>query len=180
VNDRGVGAHQLHLSATKGRFLSCTDCHNVPGSLYAAGHIDNPDNRAEVIISSFIAGTITNDPSTSTWDSTRTPFVPNPAYNFSNQACASTYCHGNFKNGNVDNSPVWNNPQTGACGTCHGDPTKPTPREQALPGGTHPTVPNILQCHNCHGGVVNANLNFINPSKHIDGRLNLFGEDRKF
>jgi predicted CxxxxCH...CXXCH cytochrome family protein len=177
--DRGVGAHQVHLSATKGRFLACTDCHKVPGNLYDQGHIDNPDNRAELIISSFIAGTITNDPSTSNYDPELPLFVPDPSYNSSNQGCANNYCHGNFKNGNTGNVPVWNNPQTGVCGTCHGDPSKPTLNERALPktsaeGGTHP---NNLNCQNCHSGVVNASLNFINPSKHIDGRLNVFGAD---
>lgn len=177
--DRGVGVHQVHLSATRGRFLACTDCHKVPGSFYDSGHIDDQDNRAEVIISSFIASTITNDPSTGQYDAHLPLFVPNPTYNFANQSCANTYCHGNFKNGNIDNAPVWNNPQTGACGTCHGDPTRATIQERALPittaqGGSHP---NNLNCQNCHGDVINANMNFINPSKHIDGRLNLFGAD---
>jgi hypothetical protein len=29
----------------------------------------------------------------------------------------------------------------------------------------------------CHGGVVNQNYEIINPEKHIDGLLNLYGND---
>jgi predicted CxxxxCH...CXXCH cytochrome family protein len=185
ITNRGVGAHQIHLSAVRGRFLSCTDCHKVPGSVYDEGHVDDSDSRAEVIISSFIANLVTNDPATAdplVYDATLPVFTPDPSYNFTTQTCASTYCHGNFKNGNVDNAPVWNDPATARCGSCHGDINRPTIRERALPktvtqGGTHPEG---LQCHNCHGGVINADLNFINPSKHIDGKLNLFGADVTF
>lgn len=179
---RGVGAHQVHLAGTlRGKSMSCAECHIVPGDVYTEGHLDG-DSRAEVIMANYLANIKTNDPSTSQYDAILPLFVPNPAYNLADQTCANTYCHGNFKNGNTNNKPVWNDPATGTCGTCHGDPTRPTLMEKALPktiveGGTHPEA---LTCSQCHGGVVNANLNFINPSKHMDGLLNLRNTSGQF
>ncbi|MER3525173.1 MAG: hypothetical protein C4326_14280 [Ignavibacteria bacterium] len=109
---------------------------------------------------------------------------PNPAYDANTLSCASTYCHGNFKNGNPNLVPTWTD-TTGAamaCGTCHGDVTKPTLAEKALPktsaqGGTHP---NSLACSSCHADVVDANARIINPVKHVNGKLNVFGFERDF
>lgn len=179
---RGVGAHKVHLFGnSKGKVLTCMDCHVIPGGVYSPGHIDS-DNRAEVIMNTELAKLKTNVPSTSEYDPNLPLFIPTPQYSLSSLSCANTYCHGYFKNGNLNNAPVWNVSSTSACGTCHGDITKATLSEKALPktfgqGGTHPYE---LACYYCHGGVVDANLNFVNPSKHIDGLLNLFGNDIKF
>ena len=181
-SERGVGAHQVHLSGnSKGYIISCAECHSVPPSLYQAGHIDS-NLPAEVLMNNLLANVVTNDPSTSNYSSQLPLFDPNPVYNFTNASCSNTYCHGTFKNGNTNNTPVWTDPNTSACGTCHGDPSKTTLGERALPktsneGGTHP---NDLACSTCHGGVVNANLQFINASKHIDGKLNLLGDDIRY
>ena len=181
-SERGVGAHQVHLVGnSKGKTISCSECHSVPSSLYQAGHVDT-DLPAEVLMHNYFANIITNDPSTSNYSSQLPLFDPDPSYNYTSGSCSNTYCHGTFKNGNISNAPVWTDPNTSACGTCHGDPSKSTPEERALPktlaeGGTHP---NNLTCSTCHGGVVNANLQFINASKHIDGKLNLFGDDIRY
>ena len=175
---RGVGAHQIHLGAdVSGKSLTCNDCHVVPGGVYSPGHLDS-DNRAEVIFQSLIAKTITNDDSSPSVpiDPNQPTYIPAPVYNPADLTCANTYCHGYFKNGNVDNKPVWNDPSTSQCGSCHGDVTSPLPKTVSQ-GGNHPNAPN---CSFCHGGVVDANLKIINPSKHIDGLLNLFGNDIKY
>ena len=172
-SDRGVGAHQSHLKGgSLGKFLTCTECHNVPGSVYVQGHIDG-DNRAEVLMNEQRANLVTNDPSTNNYDPNQQTYHPNPTYSLAELTCSNSYCHGYFKNGNLDNKPIWNNPSTAACGTCHGSLTNP------LPGGSHPSI-GSLTCSACHGGVVNANNQIINPSKHIDGLLNLLGKDIKF
>jgi predicted CxxxxCH...CXXCH cytochrome family protein len=182
ITDRGVGAHQVHLAGnTNGKTLSCAECHSVPTSVYVAGHIDS-DSKAEVLMNNYLANLNTNKPSTTEYDPSLPLFVSNPVYNSSDQSCANTYCHGHFKNGNLNNKPVWTNPETSNCGSCHGDPSKPTLNEQALPktiteGGSHP---NVLACQFCHAGVVNENLKIINFSKHIDGKLNLFGNDIEY
>jgi len=182
TTERGVGAHKVHLQGnSKGRTVSCAECHNVPGDIYQQGHMDTVPN-AEVLFSSYFANIVTNKPATSDYDSQLQLFTPNPAYSYTNLTCSNTYCHGYFKNGNLTNTPVWNNSTSNACGTCHGDPAKATSAERALPkttaeGGTHV---NVLTCSNCHGGVVNSNLQFVDPSKHIDGKLNVFGKDIEF
>lgn len=174
---RGVGAHQAHLVENEiGRFVTCTQCHNVPGRMYVAGHIDDADNRAEVIMEEERANLVTNEPSTLQHDPSLPLFTPDPVYNPADLTCANTYCHGYFKNGNLNNKPVWNNPATSQCGSCHGDGTSPLPLTNSQ-GGSHPGSTN---CSNCHGDVVDANLNIINPSKHIDGLLNLFGDDIEY
>jgi predicted CxxxxCH...CXXCH cytochrome family protein len=174
---RRVGAHQVHLKGNmEGKVLLCGDCHNVPGSVSTAGHTD-PDLRAEVLMSSNpLAVLKTNDPSTSEYDSNLPLFTPNPVYDLANLTCSNTYCHGYFKNGNLTNAPVWNNPATSECGSCHGNGSNPLPKTSA-DGGTHPNVQN---CSLCHAGVIDANLKFVNASKHIDGKLNLFGKDIKY
>ena len=186
VNQHGVGAHQIHLIGnSKGKTLACAECHQVPTAYLSPGHIDS-DLPAEAPMNGFLATLKTNDPSTETYSPGLQLFNPQPNYNATVYSCANTYCHGTFKNGNTDNAPVWTDPSSAACGTCHGDPTKTTLHEKALPktvaeGGTHIAVPlGGTPCSDCHGGVVDVNLRFINPSKHIDGKLNLFGDDKTF
>jgi predicted CxxxxCH...CXXCH cytochrome family protein len=175
TTERGVGAHQIHLKGGEvGRNLTCTECHNVPGGVYTPGHVDS-ELPAEVLMNNPRANTITNDPSTSEYDPTLATFEPNPAYNSNDLTCSNTYCHGYFKNGNTDNKPAWTDPSTSQCGSCHGDGSNPLPKR--APDGTHPSD---ADCYLCHGGVVDANQNIINPSKHIDGLLNLFGNDIKY
>jgi len=182
-----VGAHRIHLSGgLLGKKVSCTDCHNVPATVDTEGHVDS-EMPAEIPMNGFLTTLVTNDPSSDTYNGGPL-VVPQPSYNYSNFTCSNSYCHGNFKNGNNDNKPVWTNPSSAACGTCHGDPTKPTLFEKALPktvaeGGSHiavPPPPVGKDCSYCHGGVVDANLKFINVSKHIDGKLNQRVNDSTF
>lgn len=176
---RGVGAHQVHLlGTTRAKGITCEECHSIPAGVYGAGHVDS-GSPAEVNMNNYLANLQTNLPSTSIYSASLPLFDPNPVYDSGTTSCSSTYCHGTFKNGNPSNAPVWNNPASAACGTCHGDPAAATTALKALPmtaaqGGTHP---NNTSCSICHGGVVNASLQFINSSKHIDGRLNLSGSD---
>jgi predicted CxxxxCH...CXXCH cytochrome family protein len=171
---RGVGQHQIHVMGTaRTAAVGCSDCHVLPvESIYDPNHIDANPVQAEVSLGNGLAARAT------------VGVTPVPVYYTSSTACGNTYCHGQFRNGNGDNPVFWVGGAvfSGACGSCHGDITKPTLAERALPktsaqGGTHP---NNLNCSNCHGGVVNASLTFINPSKHVDGFLNLFGTDRDF
>lgn len=168
VTARGVGAHQAHLLGTpRARDVACSECHRVPPAVYDPGHVDTP-LPAEVVFNGPLSGK-------------STPGVT-PTYSAQNVSCSNAYCHGNFRNGNPTYTLVWNASSISAtaCGTCHGNPSKPTLAEQALPktsaeGGTHP---NVLACSSCHGDVVDASLRFINASKHINGKLNVFGTER--
>ena len=174
VSFRGVGQHQVHLLGTaRTAAVGCSNCHQLPsGNIYDPAHIDaNPDSRAEINFAG-IAKRATSG------------VTPSPIYYTTSGACDNTYCHGAFKNGKGSNPMFWNGGAalSAACGSCHGDVSKPTLAERALPktaaqGGTHP---NNLACSTCHGGVVNASLGFVNASKHIDGMLNLNGNDVNF
>ena len=186
---RGVGAHQIHYlgDPLSGVTMRCQECHAVPGGIYDAGHIDTTPN-AEVLLNSPLARTVTNEPTTQNYSSSLPLFTPNPSYGAATITCASTYCHGNFKNGNTGFAPVRNDGSGAqmACGTCHGDLAKPTAFERALPkaigqGGTHPPVTNpVTPCATCHVGIIDANMRIINASKHINGKLNLGGEEVDF
>jgi predicted CxxxxCH...CXXCH cytochrome family protein len=179
INERGVGAHQVHYKGnSEGRTLQCIECHLLPGAVYVPGHIDS-ELPAEVFMNDSRANTTTNDDSLQfifSIDPNQPRYIPNPVYNPTDLTCSNTYCHGYFKNGNIDNKPVWTNPATSACGTCHGNGTSPLPKIESQ-GGSHPDEDD---CSDCHSGVVDENLNIINPSKHIDGLLNLFGNDIKY
>lgn len=176
---RGVGAHQIHLLG--GNLFAgtrCTGCHVVPGSVYTAGHVDTPQPVEVTMAGNLVANTVTNEPTTMFYSPSLPLYTPDPVYNGGQINCSNSYCHGNFKNGNPGTAPVWNEITTpqAACGSCHGDVTKPTLAERALPktvaeGGTHP---NATTCSACHIGVVNANLVIIDKFKHVNGRLNVF------
>ncbi len=165
---RGVGAHQAHLviaGGTSGKILACQDCHVVPTALLDIGHIDTTSvDRAEVVMNGALA-TMTTGGGT---------IVPDPTYDTTTFGCSTTYCHGTFENGNLTNVPIWTNPATADCGTCHGDKTKTTTKEKALPktlatGGTHPVG---LECARCHTNI-DGNASFTNTQAHVDGTINL-------
>lgn len=177
---RGVGAHQIHiLGSSLALAYYCNECHTVPGGIYDPGHID-ASAGAEVVMNNPLARTTSNKPGTPNYTASLPLFAPNPVYNPTTMTCASTYCHGNFKNGNPNFAPVWNDASGSqmACGTCHGDVSRPTLMLRALPktaaeGGSHPAIPTGWTCANCHGDVVNANTQIINPAKHINGKLSI-------
>jgi predicted CxxxxCH...CXXCH cytochrome family protein len=184
---RTVGAHQSHLAGagtTDG--IRCSECHTVPATVYgpqghAFGYIDFPP--ATVVFRDSLANTVTNEPTTRDYDVGLPTTTPSPTWSSSTLKCTNTYCHGDFKNGN-NYSPAWPSVGTGdaRCGTCHGDVTKQTLADRALPktsarGGTHP---NSTQCSVCHVGIVDANLNIIDKAKHMNGKLNVFGDERDF
>jgi hypothetical protein len=160
----GVGAHTLHLYENNlGSDISCSTCHKYPQSVYADGHLGN-DGKAEIIFGGLsIQG------------------GANPSYNFTNNTCSDSYCHGNFKlsksssiypfaytdsimSGN-NKTVKWNSvgQDQAECGSCHG-----------LPPIGHVPV-SINACVNCHTGIVDVDGNIIDKSKHINGVINVFG-----
>ena len=132
---RGVGAHQRHLVAgTLSAGTACGECHVVPTST------THSNGAVEVVFGSL----------------SKTGGV-NPAWNGS--GCASSYCHGNFKNGTTTYVPSWTAPAASACGTCHGLP----------PGGTHPAN---AACATCHAGYTATSVNLTN---HVNGVVDVIG-----
>ncbi|MCG8606456.1 hypothetical protein MJD09_15915 [bacterium] len=164
---RGVGAHAAHLSA--GDFaagFACETCHLVPQSLYATGHVDG-DDVAEVLFSGLAAG-----------DGAQPQWAASPG------SCQDSYCHGNWEllksEANFDfvysseqmtgnnASPEWTNPEGAICGSCHGLP----------PIGHNPFE--LDACANCHGSVVDGTGSIVDKTKHVNGLLNVFGQEFPF
>ncbi len=183
----GVGAHQMHLSGSSiAGPIACGECHAVPSSAYQSGHIDSSPG-AELRFNS-LGNTVTNMPGTIDYDPELPLFSPSSSYIQGTLKCSNSYCHGSFKNGNTTFAPTWNDITTasGACGTCHGNVSAPldTLGTRYLPkttaqGGTHPSVAGLgIRCNVCHAEVVDANFRIINTAKHINGKLNVFGEER--
>jgi len=159
----GVGAHNAHLFTAKiGAVAFCNDCHIVPASYSAAGHIDNSP-RAELLFpkkNNFETG--------------------NASYNYTSYTCSNTYCHGGFAflksnspyafaytadkiEGNV-NLPVWNKVDGTqmACGSCHG-----------LPPKGHMDA-KLESCGTCHQGIVDKTGKIIDATKHMNRKINVF------
>ncbi|MGE5314156.1 MAG: CxxxxCH/CxxCH domain c-type cytochrome [Acidobacteriota bacterium] len=179
-----VGLHQKHVSgATLAANLRCSACHIVPSSLYAPGHLDGVLPAEVTFDTASVARTVTNEPGTSFYYAGLPAYTPNPSYTRPAATCQNTYCHGNFKNGNPTNVVKWTD-ETGsgaACGTCHGDVTKPMP-ERAMPrtinnGGIHPTNTN---CAGCHFGIIDNTGKLLDVTKHINGKVNVFGTEQNF
>jgi hypothetical protein len=167
----GVGAHQKHLTtAGVGKLVKCEECHAVPATWNAAGHLNPLPFRAEVVFQDTLAKLTTSGGA----------IVPNPSYNGTTFSCANTYCHGNWRlrkatstvqfayadtvivGGNA--SPVWT--ASAACGTCHGLP--PTGHVSAT----------LTACVNCHSGMIDATGTITDKTKHVNGKINVFGAER--
>ncbi len=138
----GVGAHRSHLGASSWRApIPCSECHLVPTSTFALGHLDTP-LPAELRFGARARA----DGATPTFDrGTRT--------------CADVYCHGEtLLPGGSNTTPTWTRVGAGeaGCGTCHGLP----------PGGTHTS---LTACEICHSEVVGPGMVITAPSLHIDG-----------
>ncbi|MFA6599115.1 MAG: CxxxxCH/CxxCH domain-containing protein [Ignavibacteriaceae bacterium] len=167
----GVGAHTKHLAAfANGGSLACSECHTVPSDVNSAGHLGS-DGKAEINF-----GTFSNK-------------LGGSSYDFTTNKCANTYCHGNFEFKKSDassstaqlqytsdkmvgnnRSPVWTNSSGSEtkCSSCHGiDDAHPSPI------GHIPYT--IDQCVWCHSGVVDASGTILDPTKHINGKVNAFG-----
>jgi predicted CxxxxCH...CXXCH cytochrome family protein len=157
---KGVGAHQKHLSGgLLGAAVACSECHKVPTAVSSAGHIDT--DGAEI-----------------RFDSTSAAYRSNAAYSSPAATCANTYCHGNFNGGN-SRTMTWTDTTSAAtaCGTCHGDQSQTDPdpvvalKKKAFPLTGHTSATVSANCWTCHVAVVNSSMAIINPSKHINGRI---------
>ena len=146
TSQRAVGAHTTHV---KGKVVSdginCRDCHTVPTSIAAPGHI-GPDSIAELAFSP-LAGAITD-------------------WNRTTNSCRDSYCHGNFTGGKPANAPVWTGTNQAQCGSCH-DVSAPA-ASLAWKHDVHINVAG-LKCLDCHYNVVDSNLAITGLPRHVNG-----------
>ncbi len=166
----GVGAHSIHLYENNlGMEIPCVTCHQVPQNVYDQGHVDS-ELPAEII---FTQLALVNN-------------GVNSAYSYEQSTCSNTYCHGNFiytKDSAPDSlkfayesdqisgnnsSVVWNQVDgtQAPCGSCHGLP----PEGHIMVSSTSCGRGGI-----CHPGVVDFDGNISDPTKHINGEINVAG-----
>jgi hypothetical protein len=180
-SERGVGAHTKHLSGNLiGKAVQCAECHTLPNGYSDPIHIDSTPG-AEIIFGNF-SKLQTNVPGGFNYQASLGDFIPNPSFDFTAGTCANSYCHGYFKNGNKTNLVSFTAQSQGAaCGTCHGDPATGNPLPlTANQGGTHPAVQNCEFCHSDVVSVQGNNYTIIDKNKHINGKLNIFGNEETY
>jgi len=146
---RGTGAHQAHLLDNSYRVIACADCHVVPASVDAPGHMDS-DYPAEV-----------------TFTGISRAFEAEPWFDFESGRCRDTFCHGGSfvghrPSGGLVTEPRWTSTEsaTTACDGCHGMP----------PPEPHPVTESCSDCH--HN--IDADRNFLRPDLHVDGKVTFY------
>jgi predicted CxxxxCH...CXXCH cytochrome family protein len=98
----GVGAHKaMRMGTTLVHQAACSNCHVVPLSTWAEGHIDG-DGKAEVVFS----GLAKAGGAQPVWNGT---------------TCKNVYCHGATLKGGDYKEPAWKDTSGAAsrCGACH-------------------------------------------------------------
>ena len=159
----GVGMHMSHRFTTYGAALSCEDCHRDINGFDDPNHIGpNPDGIAEIVFG------------TRAYDTLSGPIRPNPNWDRNTATCSSVYCHGTFKEGNVDAVGIWTNAGSVTCGTCHGDPNSgnPTPQVNGVFTAPHYAFMNETNCYICHSTVMSPNGSILDKELHINGQVN--------
>jgi predicted CxxxxCH...CXXCH cytochrome family protein len=147
ASQRAVGAHRSHLrDAAWHAPVACDECHVVPATVDAPGHMD------------------TAPPAELTWGSAATARGATPM--FDGVGCSNVACHGaGLAEGNGSNTePRWTviDGTQAACGTCHATP----------PGGNHPGE---ADCSGCHSEVMSSATEFLRPDLHVDGVVQVVG-----
>jgi predicted CxxxxCH...CXXCH cytochrome family protein len=138
---QGVGAHAAHLAtSTWHRTVTCSNCHVVPVTVDAPGHLDG-DNISEVKFDTL---------------------DPAGVYTRATTTCTNLYCHGTGR-GN-DGTRSWITPGAIPCGGCHRiDGTNMSGQHSKHIRGEG------MKCSQCHADVIDANMNIKAPNLHING-----------
>ncbi|PJB00210.1 MAG: hypothetical protein CO128_01140 [Ignavibacteriales bacterium CG_4_9_14_3_um_filter_30_11] len=168
TTSKSVGAHINHLFGNNlAENVKCENCHNVPQTYNAEGHVDS-ELPAEINFKGLAISTI----------------ATNANYNFSIGSCSNTYCHGNFEFTKVNAKPEnqyiyaednivglnktvdWTKVDgtQAECGSCHDLPPRGHLGFEILP---------LSSCVVCHSSVVNKTGQIIDKTKHINGDVDL-------
>ena len=151
---KGVGAHSAHATGTRLTLnIQCSQCHVIPDSVDAAGHMDT-GLPAEIAYSGIASAR-----------------GAQPQWNSTALTCDNLYCHGEFPAGNSD-KPKWTDVGINrvVCGTCHSLP----PQGKTASGFEHSSEHS--NCSVCHP-TANTNLEIVRKDLHINGEVNIaFGQ----
>jgi len=170
-SENNAGAHVSHLYENDlTANVNCEQCHIVPGNVNDPGHIVPGATHATLAFGNLAKNQ-----------------GANPNYDFNTKKCSNVYCHGNFsflKDSSANSyiyvdsvivgnnfEPQWNklDDTQGECGTCH-----------ALPPTGHLNAgndPDAASCATCHSSVVGSDGTIIDSTKHINGKINVFGKE---
>ncbi len=143
----GVGAHQTHLAGSAtARSVPCGDCHVVPSTPLASGHLDS------------------SLPAELTFSGAANAFGGNGSY--SSGTCQNLACHGGafpdgHASGGTNTTPIWTkvDKTQATCGSCHSLP----------PPAPHPVASLNPVCSACHEDIAADNMTFTKPELHVDG-----------
>ncbi|MBK9517523.1 MAG: CxxxxCH/CxxCH domain-containing protein [Anaeromyxobacter sp.] len=187
------GAHAAHLNQATFTTapIACASCHAVPldGNILHGTDTGTGGARATVTWSQLATGTVpvqappvaelsakgkgpvtaaavggSGGPATTDalWS-----FAAVPSYSRTGAVgCTATYCHGEFRNGQIGKTVVWATDITLNCNSCHGTVGAAMPA--TLPGGTHPT--GNVNCGVCHTGYTGTTANL---AVHINGSMDV-------
>lgn len=149
----GIGAHQAHLVAGRlGVAVACAECHVVPTTLDAPGHMDG---ETEVTF-----GPLARKGGLS------------PSYDPATQTCSNVYCHGDFPSSKATPpppAPTWNGgDEAVACGSCH-DLPPPPPAHVAVDVATQGCGSSTNPAITCHPRAYSPTK--VDPKLHIDGKI---------
>lgn len=149
-HDETSGAHPAHLAIAG---VPCGECHQVPETWDAEGHIliagQRDESPAEVVLGALSAR-----------DVVPPRRIEPPRYDATTQTCSSVYCHGGTLGDTAAFAPVprWQQPGAAACGGCHGEPPDDHASERCT--SCHRGAPHLdgvldvgirSGCSGCHG-----------------------------
>lgn len=141
---RGVGAHwPMRHAETPIHRVNCSNCHTVPTSTWADGHIDG-DNVVELTFNHLA----TLDDAT-------------PSYDPQTNVCSGIYCHGATLSGGTHTEPNWLDTSGTAsqCGACH--------------RLTDPDGNTDADCNSCHPSSVDTDGNILPRGQHLNGQIDM-------
>lgn len=101
------------------------------------------------------AGHLGDPPVELTFGPVASAFGATPSHEPGEVTCTGVHCHGNA-------APDWTavGQDQASCGSCHALP----------PAAPHP---DSSSCADCHGDVVDSEMTFVDPSLHVDGKVQL-------
>ncbi len=182
-----TGCTFCHKSGLPNTLLNCTSCHGRPpsGTVYpnaALAHAAHTTLNVADICGEchYGLGSITLDHflrarnNTTSLQAGAVLFGSfsqtgglSPVFTATNLQCTNVYCHGATLAGGANKSPRWNDTAyltAAGCGTCHGFPP---------PNAVHTGFTSSTVCKTCHPHVNAANTGFDDPTKHINGLIDV-------
>ncbi len=161
-----AGAHDAHVA---GQGILCEVCH---ADSVGSGTTHNNAMTITLGFSPFgggYEGGAYDGQSTAAYDSSE---ASTSVSNSGTKTCTNLYCHGAYPGSGRNASPIWDNPGSAACGTCHGASNTTHPDS-----GSHQEHASSsrfeFQCTLCHKDVVDgsgpSSYTIADISKHVNG-----------